>query len=58
MKDGSKRESIKQAERESGTRKDVEGMGKDAHKRHHMPNHEFGSCHEGSEYHESHRGKS
>ena len=62
MKDGSKRESVKQAERESGTKRDVKGMphehiSKSAHAAMHKPNHEFGECHEGTTYHDHHRGK-
>ena len=58
-----KRESMKQAEAESGTERDVKGMphehiSKSAHAAMHKPNHEFGTCHEGTEYHHSHRGKS
>ena len=58
-----KRETMKQAEAESGTGRDVKGVphehiSKAAHAAMHKPNHEFGSCHEGTEYHESHKGKS
>ena len=51
MKDGSKRETEKSAERESGTRKDVKGMpgGK---------RHEMGEYREGTDHHDCHRGKS
>ena len=57
-----KRESMKEAERESGTERDVkgvphEGMSKSAHAAVHRPNHEFGTCHEGSHYHDHHKGK-
>ena len=58
-----KRESMKETEAESGTERDVKGMprehmSKAAHAAMHKPNHEFGACHEGTEYHHSHRGKS
>ncbi len=51
-----KRETVKEAERESGLPKDAE-IGKTAHKRMHMPNHEFGECKEGTHYHDTHRGE-
>ncbi len=52
-----KRETEKQAERESGTRKDVEGMSKAEHHKHHQPSHEMGEWHEGEHHHDHHRGK-
>jgi len=57
MKDGSKRESMKQAEAESGTKRDVKGMdGRHPHMRH--SHHEMGEYREGSDHHDCHRGKS
>ena len=56
MKDDSKRETEKTAERESGTRKDVKGMdGRSENMR--FSRHEMGTYREGTEFHESHRGK-
>ena len=52
MKDGSKRETEKEAERESGTRKDVKGMPHEGGKRH-----EMGEYREGGDFHDCHRGK-
>ena len=57
-----KRESMKQAEAEAGTGRDVKGVphehiSKSAHAAMHKPNHEFGECHEGSHYHDHHKGK-
>ena len=49
-----KRETEKQAERESGTRKDVE-MGKHAKENLHEPKHEMGTYSNGTEYHDCHR---
>ena len=65
MKPGmsTKRETMKQAEAESGTGRDVKGvphenMSKSAHKALHTPNHEFGPDRGGTDCHNTHRGKS
>ena len=55
-KDGSKRETEKTAERESGTIKDVKSMD-GRHKSLRYSTHEMGGYHEGTAYHDCHRGK-
>ena len=57
MKDDSKRETEKQAERESGTRKDVKGMD-GRHESMRYSRHEMGEYREGTDHHDCHRGKS
>ena len=65
MKPGmsTKRESMKQAEAESGQPKDIKGvphenMSKSAHAAMRKPNHEFGSDRGGTDCHQTWRGKS
>lgn len=59
MKDDSKRETVKEAERESGTRKDIKNM-KTVDGRHESmrySRHEMGTYHEGTDHHDCYRGK-
>jgi hypothetical protein len=51
-----KRETEKEAERESGTEKDAH-MGKHSKEILHSPKHEMGTYSNGTEYHDCHRGK-
>ena len=58
-----KKETMKEAEAESGTPRDVKGEPKEtyskaAHRAMHKPNHEFGADRGGTDCHECHRGKS
>ena len=52
-----KRETEKEAERESGTRKDVKGMD-GRHESMRYSRHEMGEYREGTDHHDCHRGKS
>ena len=58
-----KKETMKMAEAESGTGRDVKGVTKVGltkadHREMHMPKHEFGPDRGGTDCHQTHRGKS
>jgi len=48
-----------EAQAETGTPRDVKGVPHVDGRHDHMrgPNHEFGQCHDGTHYHDHHRGK-